>query len=86
MNNKLFVGNLPFAINDESLKEAFASVGEVQSAKVITDKFTGRSRGFGFVEMASEEEAQKAIDELDGKMLGDREMTVSLARPMENRA
>jgi len=86
MNNKLFVGSLPFASTEDDLKEFFSAVGEVQSAKVITDKFTGRSRGFGFVEMATEEEAQKAIDELDGKTMGEREITVSLARPMKDRA
>lgn len=85
MNNKLFVGSLPFATTEDELREFFSAVGEVASSKIITDKFTGRSRGFGFVEMSSEEEAQKAIDELDGKTLGEREITISLARPMTER-
>ncbi|MBU0646135.1 RNA-binding protein [Patescibacteria group bacterium] len=86
MNNKLFVGSLPFATSEDELKEFFSVAGEVTSSKIITDKFTGRSRGFGFVEMSSEEGAQKAIEMLDGKTLGEREITVSLARPMAERA
>lgn len=81
MEKKLFVGNLPFAVNDESLSKLFAEVGKVESANVVTDKFSGRSRGFGFVEMSSEDEAKKAIDELNGKEVEGREIVVNEARP-----
>ncbi|MBI2798487.1 RNA-binding protein [Candidatus Saccharibacteria bacterium] len=80
---KLFVGSLAWATTDESLKEFFSSVGTVESANVVTDKMTGRSRGFGFVEMSSEEEAKKAVDELNGKELDGREINVSEARSKE---
>jgi len=80
--NKLYVGNLPYSTNDDSLKEAFAAAGEVVEAKVITDKFSGRSKGFGFVTMTDDAAAQKAISELDGKELDGRQIRVSIARPM----
>jgi RNA recognition motif-containing protein len=85
VKNKLYVGNLPYSTNDESLKEAFAAAGEVVEAKVITDKFSGRSKGFGFVTMADEAAAQKAISELDGKELDGRQIRVSVARPMREK-
>lgn len=83
MNNKLFVGGIPFATTEEELQELFAQHGEVSSVRIITDKFTGRSRGFGFVEMASPEDAQKAIEALHETELGGRTIAVSEARPRE---
>ncbi len=77
----IYVGNLARELNDEELKEAFAAFGAVDSAKIITDKFTGISRGFGFVEMANESEAQAAIGELNGKELKGRTIIVNEARP-----
>ncbi|MFO0862550.1 MAG: RNA-binding protein [Candidatus Saccharibacteria bacterium] len=85
MSKKLFVGNLSYGVTDESLKEFFEGVGTVESAKVITDRETGRSRGFGFVEMSSEDEAKKAIDELNEKELDGRAISVNEARPQEER-
>jgi cold-inducible RNA-binding protein len=85
MSKKLFVGNLAYAVTDESLKEFFEAVGAVESAKVITDRETGRSRGFGFVEMQSEDDAKKAIDELNEKELEGRAISVNEARPQEER-
>jgi len=82
MGKKLYVGGLPYETTDDDLKELFTQAGTVESAKVITDKFTGRSRGFGFVEMSSDEEAQKAIDSLNGHQMGERNITVNEARPM----
>ncbi len=86
MAKKLYVGNLPYSIGDDGLKDHFASMGAVESAVVIMDKFSGRSKGFGFVEMTSDEEAQKAIDELNGKELDGRELVVNEARPMKERS
>jgi RNA recognition motif-containing protein len=83
--NKLFVGNLAWATTDESLGNFFASCGTVVSAQVIKDKFSGRSKGFGFVEMSSAEEAEKAKAELNGKDLDGRAINVSEARPQEPR-
>jgi len=80
MATKLFVGSLAWAVNDDQLKEFFAAAGNVVSANVITDRDTNRSRGFGFVEMGSDEEAKKAVDELNGKELAGRAITVSEAR------
>lgn len=85
MNNKLYVGGLAWATTDDGLAQAFSSAGNVTSAKVITDRMSGRSRGFGFVEMASEEEAQKAIEMFHGKDLDGRVLTVNVAKPMEDR-
>ncbi len=85
MSKKLFVGNLSYGVTDESLKEFFEGVGTVESAKVITDRETGRSRGFGFVEMSNEDEAKKAIDELNEKELDGRAISVNEARPQEER-
>ncbi|MCC7477120.1 RNA-binding protein [bacterium] len=77
----LYVGNLPFSVNDDELHSAFAAFGTVVSAKVIMDKLTGRSRGFGFVEMGSDDEGRAAINGLNGKSLAGREISVSEARP-----
>ena len=82
---KLFVGRLSWDTTDQTLKDFFATVGTVVSAAVIMDKFTGKSKGFGFVEMSTEEEATRALQELQGKMLDGREIAVSEARPMEPR-
>ncbi|MDP2648926.1 MAG: RNA-binding protein [Patescibacteria group bacterium] len=85
MAKKLYVGGLPYATTDAELKEAFAQAGTVDSAVIIMDKMSGRSKGFGFVEMSTDEEAQKAIDTLNGKDFGGRTLTVNEARPMEER-
>ena len=85
MAQKLFVGNLPYTTADDDLRNLFAQAGTVQSANVVLDKMTGRSRGFGFVEMSSDEEAQNAIQTLNGHDLGGRQITVNEARPMESR-
>ena len=81
MAKKLFVGNLPYTTTNESLGEYFAKYGEVVSAAVIMDRATGRSKGFGFVEMANDDEADKAISESDGSEMEGRKLTVSEARP-----
>ena len=85
MNKKLYVGGLPYSVTEDKLQEIFSAHGTVESARVITDRFTGRSRGFGFVEMSNEEEAQTAIDSLNGSDLDGRSLTVNEARPHENR-
>ena len=85
MGTKLYVGGLPYSTTEQQLSELFAAQGSVTSAKVITDKFTGQSRGFGFVEMSTEEEAQKAISALNGTQLDGRTMTVNEAKPQEKR-
>ncbi len=85
MAKKLFVGGIPYAVRDEELKEFFAQAGSVSSAQVIMDKFSGRSKGFGFVEMSSDEEADKAIATLNGASMGGRSIVVSEARPREER-
>ncbi len=85
MNKKLYVGGLPYSVTEDKLQEIFSAHGTVESARVITDRFTGRSRGFGFVEMSSEEEAQTAIDSLNGSDLDGRSLTVNEARPQEDR-
>ena len=81
----IFVSNLSFQVQDQDLLEIFAEYGEVSSAKVITDKFSGRSRGFGFVEMSSDEEAKKAIAELDQAEVDGRTISVAEAKPREQR-
>ena len=86
MGSKIYVGGLPYATTDAQLQEIFSVHGAVESARVITDKFTGRSRGFGFVEMASSEDAQKAIQALNGTDLDGRNLTVNEARPQEKRS
>ncbi|MDD5590062.1 MAG: RNA-binding protein [Candidatus Portnoybacteria bacterium] len=85
MAKKLYVGGLPFSTTEDALKEAFAQAGAVESATIIVDKMSGRSRGFGFVEMATDEDAQKAIDLWNGKELEGRTITVNEARPMGDR-
>jgi RNA recognition motif-containing protein len=85
MGSKIYVGGLPYSANDQQLNELFAPHGAVESAKVITDKFTGQSRGFGFVEMSSAEEAQKAIGALNGTQMDGRTLTVNEAKPQEKR-
>jgi len=82
---KLFVGSLPFEFTEDQLLEMFNKVGQVASAKLITDHYTGRSKGFGFVEMSSEDEAQAAIQALNGSNVGGRTIIVNVARPMEKR-
>ncbi len=85
MQNKLFVGSISWDTTEEGLKNFFAQIGEVQEAKIIYDRFSGKSKGFGFVTMATEELAQQAIAELDGKELDGRQIKVSIARPQEKR-
>jgi RNA recognition motif-containing protein len=82
---KLYVGNLAFQTSSEDLQELFAQAGTVESASVVEDRETGRSRGFGFVEMASKEEGQKAIEQFNGKELNGRNLNVNEARPREDR-
>jgi RNA recognition motif-containing protein len=85
MGNKLYVGGLPYSVTEGRLQEIFAEHATVESAKVIIDKFTGQSRGFGFVEMASGGEAQRAIQALNGTQLDGRSLVVNEAKPMERR-
>lgn len=85
MSQNLFIGSLAYATTDESLQAFFETIGEVSSARVVTDRETGRSRGFGFVEYADEANNQKAVDQLNGKELDGRAINVSLARPKEDR-
>lgn len=85
MGNKLYVGNLPYGVRDNDLEQAFSQFGAVASARVMMERDTGRSKGFGFVEMASEAEAQAAIQGMNGQPLGGRSLIVNEARPMEPR-
>jgi cold-inducible RNA-binding protein len=85
MNSKLFVGNLSFNTTENDLQDAFAPHGTVTEANLITDKMTGRARGFGFVTMSTDEEAQKAVEALNGVSLAGRNLTVNVARPREER-
>ena len=85
MNKKLYVGNLPYSVTEHELRELFAQAGEVTDAAVIMDRETGRSKGFGFVEMNTPEEATKAISQLNGHSLNNRQIQVSEARPREER-
>ncbi|NNU44794.1 RNA recognition motif domain-containing protein [Ramlibacter montanisoli] len=85
MGNKLYVGNLPYQVRDSDLEEAFGQFGQVTSAKVMMERETGRSKGFGFVEMGSDAEAQAAISGMNGQSMGGRSVVVNEARPMENR-
>jgi RNA recognition motif-containing protein len=82
---KLYVGNLSFDTSTQDLEQIFGEIGTVDSANIIEDRETGRSRGFGFIEMSSKEEGQKAISELDGKEVGGRSLKVNEAKPQENR-
>ncbi|MGH9339833.1 MAG: RNA recognition motif domain-containing protein [Acidobacteriota bacterium] len=85
MTKKLFVGNLSFQTSSGDLEQLFTEAGTVESATVLTDRTTGRSRGFGFVEMASQEEAEKAIEQFNGKEVDGRALNVNLAKPREDR-
>ncbi len=85
MGKKLYVGNLPYSVNDQSLFDAFTECGTVESAKVITDRDTGRSKGFGFVEMSADDEASSAIDKFNGQDFQGRKITVNEAKPMPPR-
>ncbi len=85
MSRKLYVGNLPFSTTETELEELFGRMGSVESVNVIRDMATGRARGFAFVEMATEEEAQKAVQELDQQALGGRNLTVNEAKPKPDR-
>lgn len=85
MGNKLYVGNLPYSVRDGDLEQAFSQFGSVTSAKVMMERDTGRSKGFGFVEMGSDAEAQAAINGMNGQPLGGRSVVVNEARPMESR-
>jgi RNA recognition motif-containing protein len=86
VGRKLYVGNLPFSATEEEISTKFGACGTVESAKLITDRDTGRSKGFGFVEMSSDAEAQAAIEKLNGQDYGGRPMTVNEARPQEKRS
>ena len=83
MNKKLYVGGLSYEASEQELKEYFAQAGTVDSANIIVDRISGRSKGFGFVEMSSEEEAKKAIEMFNGKDFGGRNLTVDEAKPMK---
>lgn len=85
MGSKLYVGGLPYSVTGDRLQEMFSEYGTVESASVISDKFTGQSRGFGFVEMSSSSEAQKAIETLNGTQFEGRSLTVNEAKPMAKR-
>jgi RNA recognition motif-containing protein len=86
MQNKLFVGNIAFTCNDAQLKDLFSEYGEVTSAKVVTDRDTGKARGFAFVEMSTQEQAEDAMRGLEGREFGGRTLHVSLAQPREQRS
>ena len=85
MNLKLYVGNLPFGASEEDLRKLFAEAGAIQSVKIVTDSYSGRSRGFGFVEMGSQAEAEKAISLVNGKTFMERTLIVSEAKPQKKR-
>ncbi len=85
MAKKLYVGNLSYTTTEDVLKDTFSKAGAVESAVIITDKMSGRSKGFGFVEMSSDEDAQKAVEMFDGKEIDGRNVKVNEARPMEER-
>ena len=85
MGKKLYVGNLPFEVTEDQLRELFTPHGQIETATVIIDKFSGRSKGFGFVEFATDEEAQGAIEKLNNTTVGTRQIVVNEARPMEER-
>ncbi len=86
MGSKIYVGGLPYSTTEQQLSDLFATHGAVASSRIITDKFTGQSRGFGFVEMSSEDEAKAAINALNGTQFGGRTLTVNEARPQEPRS
>lgn len=85
MGNKLYVGNLPYTFSDSDMEQAFSAFGAVQSAKIVMDRDSGRSKGFGFVEMSTDVEAKAAIEGMNGHQLGGRGLVVNEARPMEPR-
>ena len=85
MSSKLYVGNLSYSVRDDDLQQQFSAYGDVQSAKVMMDRDTGRSKGFGFVEMGSADQAEAAISGMNGQNVGGRDMVVNIARPMEPR-
>jgi cold-inducible RNA-binding protein len=85
MGKKLYVGSIPFTATEEDLSNLFSTIGEVESVKIITDPGTGRSKGFGFIEMATEEDAKRAIDDLNGKSFMERSIVVNEARPQQPR-
>jgi cold-inducible RNA-binding protein len=85
MNKKLYVGGLPYSVTDEQLQQHFAAYGKVESAKVIMDRDSNRSRGYGFVEMGTQEEAEKAIAALNGTQIEGRSITVNISKPREDR-
>ena len=85
MSNRIYVGGLPYSVSDQELSDLFSQHGAIESARVISDKFTGQSRGFGFVEMKTDEDAKKAIAALNGTQLAGRTITVNEARPQEER-
>lgn len=84
-NNKIYVGNLPYSVTGDQLREIFAGIGEITEAVVISDKFSGRSKGFGFVTFADDASAQKAVDEMNNKDMSGRPLKISIARPMEKK-
>lgn len=84
-NKKLYVGSLPYSTTEDELRDMFSSFGNVTSARIITDKFTGQSKGFGFVEMTSNEDAQKAVEGMNGKQVNGRTLIVNEARPEQKR-
>ncbi len=86
MGSKLYVGGLPYAATESQLTTLFAAHGTVESARIVADKFTGQSRGFGFVEMSTAEEAQTAISALNGSQMDGRSLTINEAKPMESRS
>ncbi len=86
MGKRLYVGNLPYSVTDEKLSEMFSQHGTVESARVITDKYSGRSKGFGFVEMTTDDEARVAIEKINGQEIEGRKLNVNEARPQEERA
>lgn len=86
MSKKLYVGNLPYSITETALRELFGAAGEVTSVSIITDRVTGRAKGFAFVEMASDEAAQKAISQINGKSIDNRTIAVAEARPQAPRS
>lgn len=85
MSAKLFVGNLSYQATEEDLRELFQQAGVVQSVRIITDQFTGRPRGFGFVEMGTKEEAERAVEQLNGRLFRDRNLVVNEAKPQAGR-
>jgi RNA recognition motif-containing protein len=85
MAKKLYVGNLPYGVDEQQLRDLFSQAGEISDVAVITDKYTGQSKGFAFVEMATDEAAEEAIKQFDGYSLNNRQMVVNVARPREDR-